>query len=115
MGQMTIGEKIGQLSLFSSGWDVTGPVLSGNYKDLIKEGRAGNILNAYTVDYVKELQRIAVEESRLHIPLLFGYDVIHGHRTIFPIPLAQSCSWDLEAIEKSDRIAATGFFLPWSI
>ena len=107
MGQMTIGEKIGQLSLFSSGWDVTGPVLSGNYKDLIKEGRAGNILNAYTVDYVKELQRIAVEESRLHIPLLFGYDVIHGHRTIFPIPLAQSCSWDLEAIEKSDRIAAT--------
>jgi beta-glucosidase len=59
------------------------------------------------VDYVRELQRIAVEESRLHIPLLFGYDVIHGHRTIFPIPLAQACSWDLESIERSDRIAAT--------
>jgi beta-glucosidase len=106
LSQMTIEEKIGQLSLFTSGWDVTGPVLSNNYKSLIKEGKAGNIFNAYTVDYVRELQKIAVGESRLHIPLLFGYDVIHGHRTIFPVPLAQACSWDLEAIEKSDHIAA---------
>jgi beta-glucosidase len=107
ISQMTIEEKIGQLSLFTSGWEVTGPSMSTNYRNLIREGRAGNVFNAFTVDYVKELQKIAVEETRLHIPLLFGYDVIHGHRTIFPIPLAQACSWNLEAIEKSDRIAAT--------
>jgi beta-glucosidase len=104
---MTLDEKIGQLSLFQSGWDVTGPVLETNYRKLIKEGKVGAIFNAYTVDYVRELQRMAVEESRLKIPLMFGYDVIHGHRTIFPIPLAQSCSWDLASIEKSERIAAT--------
>ena len=103
---MTIDEKVGQLSLFMSGWDVTGPILDNNYKKLIKEGRAGAIFNAYTVDYVRELQRMAVQESRLKIPLIFGFDVVHGHRTIFPIPLGQACSWDLEAIEKSERIAA---------
>ena len=103
---MTLDEKIGQLSLFSSDWDVTGPKLKDNYKKLIKEGKAGAILNAYTVDYIRSLQRIAVEDSRLKIPLIFGYDVVHGHRTIFPTPLAQSCSWDLYAIEESERIAA---------
>ncbi len=103
---MTLEEKIGQLSLFTSDWDVTGPSLNGNYKKLIKNGSVGAIFNAYTVDYVRELQRMAVEESRLKIPLIFGYDVIHGHRTIFPIPLAQACSWDMAAIEQSERIAA---------
>ncbi len=104
---MTRDEKIGQLALYTSDWAVTGPSMSDNYKDLIRQGKVGAIFNAYTVDYVESLQRIAVNETRLGIPLIFGYDVIHGHRTIFPIPLAQSCSWDLEAIEKSERIAAT--------
>jgi beta-glucosidase len=104
---MTLEEKIGQLSLFTSDWSSTGPTMRKDYIDLIRQGKAGSIFNAYTVDYVMSLQKIAVEETRLHIPLLFGYDVIHGHRTIFPIPLGQSASWDLEAIEKSERIAAT--------
>jgi len=104
--KMTLDEKLGQLSLFMSDWDVTGPKLNDNYRNLIREGKAGALLNAYTVDFVRELQRIAVEETRLKIPLLFGYDVIHGHRTIFPIPLGQSCTWDLAAIENADRIAA---------
>jgi beta-glucosidase len=104
---MTLDEKIGQLSLFTSDWSSTGPSIRKDYIELIRLGKAGSIFNAYTVDYVRSLQKVAVEESRLHIPLLFGYDVIHGHRTIFPIPLGQSASWDLEAIEKSERIAAT--------
>jgi beta-glucosidase len=104
--QMTLEEKIGQLTLLTSDWDVTGPTLNENYKALIKEGKVGAIFNAYTVDYVRELQRLSVEETRLKIPLLFGYDVIHGHRTIFPIPLGQSCSWNLELIEDAERISA---------
>ena len=106
LSQMTLDEKIGQLSLFASGWDVTGPTLNSNYQQLIKDGKVGAILNATTVDYVKTLQKMAVEESRLKIPLIFGYDVIHGYRTIFPIPLGQAASWDLNAIEKADQIAA---------
>jgi beta-glucosidase len=105
--QMTVEEKIGQLCLFQAEWDVTGPVMNDDFRKLIREGRAGAIFNAYTVDYVRELQRIAVEESRLKIPLLFGYDVIHGHRTIFPIPLGQACSWDLALIERAEQIAAS--------
>jgi len=105
--KMTLEEKIGQMSLFTSGWTVTGPVMSKDYRNYIRQGKAGAIFNAYTVDYVKDLQKIAVEETRLHIPLIFGYDVIHGHRTIFPVPLAQASSWDLDAIEASERIAAT--------
>lgn len=106
IGKMTLEEKIGQLTLFTSDWDVTGPTLRTDYQDLIREGKVGSIFNAFTVDYVRELQRMAVEESRLGIPLMFGYDVIHGHRTIFPIPLGQAASWDLDAIEESERIAA---------
>lgn len=104
---MTLEEKIGQLTLFTSNWSSTGPAMAKDNIELIKKGKVGGIFNAYTVDYVKSLQKIAVEETRLHIPLLFGYDVIHGHRTIFPIPLAQASSWDLAAIERADRIAAT--------
>ena len=103
---MTLEEKIGQLSLFTSDWSSTGPSMRKDYIELIRQGKAGNIFNAYTVDYVRELQRIAVEETRLHIPLLFGYDVIHGHRTIFPVPLGQASSWDTAAIRKAERIAA---------
>lgn len=103
---MTVEEKLGQLTLYTSGWDVTGPTLNENYKNDVKAGRCGNLFNAHTVKYNRELQRIAVEETRLKIPLLFGYDVIHGHRTIFPIPLGEAASWDLESIEKSARCAA---------
>ncbi len=103
---MTLDEKIGQLSLYSSSWDVTGPVMPQDYWQLIKDGKVGGIFNAYTVDYVRSLQEVAVEKSRLKIPLLFGYDVIHGHRTIFPIPLAQASSWDTLFIKRSDSIAA---------
>lgn len=106
MKLMTVEEKIGQMTLFTSDWDVTGPTMKSNYKEDIRSGKVGNIFNAYTVKYNRELQRIAVEETRMHIPLIFGYDVIHGHRTIFPIPLGESCSWDLEAMERSARIAA---------
>jgi len=104
--KMTLEEKIGQISLFTSDWSTTGPSMRNDYIDLIKQGKAGSVFNAFTVDFVKELQRIAVEETRLHIPLLFGYDVIHGHRTIFPIPLGQASTWDTTMIEKAERIAA---------
>jgi len=93
--------------LYTSDWDVTGPSIKGDYMNDIRKGRCGNIFNAYTVDYTRKLQKIAVEESRMKIPLLFGYDVIHGHKTIFPIPLGESSSWDLRAIEKSARVSAT--------
>lgn len=103
---MTIEEKIGQLSLFTSDWDVTGPTMRKEYKDDIRKGKAGNIFNAHTAKYNRELQRLAVEETRLKIPLLFGYDVIHGYKTIFPIPLGEAASWDLAAMEKTASVAA---------
>ncbi|MDP4186618.1 MAG: glycoside hydrolase family 3 N-terminal domain-containing protein [Bacteroidota bacterium] len=103
---MTLDEKVGQLNLLTSDWSVTGPSINKNYFNLIKEGKVGAIFNAYTVDYITRLQKAAVENTRLHIPLFFGYDVIHGHRTIFPIPLGQAASWDLDMIEQSERIAA---------
>ncbi len=104
--KMTLEEKIGQMTLFTSGWDVTGPVLNENYKQDILAGNCGNIFNAHTVSYNLALQKMAVEETRLGIPLLFGYDVIHGYKTIFPIPLAEACSWDLDLINKSAALAA---------
>jgi len=103
---MTLDEKIGQMVLLSSDWDVTGPSLKKGYLDDIRKGNCGNIFNAHTAAYTRKLQKIAVEESRLGIPLLFGYDVIHGHKTIFPISLGESSSWDLAAIEKSARVSA---------
>ena len=103
---MTLQEKLGQLTLFTSDWDVTGPTMRDEYLEDIRAGRCGNIFNAHTVAYNKGLQRIAVEETRLGIPMLFGYDVVHGHRTIFPIPLAEACSWNLELMEKSAALSA---------
>ncbi|MCB0653992.1 MAG: glycosyl hydrolase, partial [Saprospiraceae bacterium] len=103
---MTLDEKIGQLTLFTSDWVVTGPTMRDSYKEDIKSGRVGSIFNAHTADYTCELQRISVEETRLGIPLLFGYDVIHGYKTIFPISLGEAASWDLKSIEKSARVAA---------
>jgi len=103
---MTLEEKIGQLTLFTSFHDVTGPFMRPEYIEDIRAGRVGAIFNAFGVEYTRKLQQIAVEETRLGIPLLFGYDVVHGHRTIFPIPLGEAASWDLEYIEKASRIAA---------
>ncbi|MBO4476180.1 MAG: glycoside hydrolase family 3 C-terminal domain-containing protein, partial [Bacteroidales bacterium] len=103
---MTLEEKVGQTVLFTSDWTVTGPSMREGYLDDIRSGRCGNIFNAYTAEYTRKLQEIAVNETRLGIPLLFGYDVIHGFRTIFPINLGMSASWDIEAIEESARIAA---------
>lgn len=106
--RMTLEEKIGQTVLYTSGYDViTGPTVDPDYKEYLKKGMVGGIFNAVGADYTRSLQKIAVEETRLGIPLIFGYDVIHGQRTIFPIPLAESCSWDLEAMERSARIAAS--------
>ena len=103
---MTLDEKIGQLVLYTSDWDVTGPSIRDGYVDDIRAGKCGNIFNAYTAEYTRKLQEIAVNETRLGIPLLFGYDVIHGFRTIFPINLGISASWDPELIRESARIAA---------
>ncbi len=106
MREMTLEEKLGQLTLYTSDWDVTGPTMRDDYKEEIRSGRCGNIFNAHTAAYNMSLQKIAVEETRLGIPLLFGYDVIHGHKTIFPIPLAEACSWNLELMKESSRLAA---------
>ena len=84
IAKMTLEEKIGQMVLFTSDWDVTGPTLRTTYLDDIRAGKAGAVFNAYTVEYNRKLQKIAVEETRLGIPLLFGYDVFHGHRTCCP-------------------------------
>lgn len=104
--QMTIEEKAGQLSLFTNDWNDSGDMIQDQYVELIKDGKVGGIFNAHGAAYTRKLQEMAVNESRLGIPLLFGFDVIHGHHTIFPVPLAESSSWDLEAIERSARIAA---------
>lgn len=106
MSKMTLEEKIGQLNLVSVGFDVTGPIVSQNVEEKIKKGLVGGVFNTFTPVAVRKLQEMAVQNTRLKIPLLFGYDVIHGHRTIFPIPLGLSASWDLATIEKSARIAA---------
>jgi len=106
MAKMTLQEKIGQLTLLTSDWESTGPTMREGYQQDIAAGRVGAIFNAYTAKYTRELQQMAVEGTRLKIPLLFGYDVIHGHRTIFPISLGEAASWDMEAIEKSARVSA---------
>ena len=105
--RMTLDEKIGQLTLFSSDWTITGPSIRDNYREDIEAGRVGAMFNAFTADFTRSLQKLAVEETRLGIPLLFGYDVVHGHRTIFPISVGEAASWDLPAIENAARIAAT--------
>ena len=106
MSKMTLKEKIGQLNLPVTGDIVTGQARSSNIADKIRHGEVGGIFNLKGVDKIREVQKIAVEQSRLHIPLLFGMDVIHGYETVFPIPLALSCSWDMKGIEHSARIAA---------
>ncbi|RPF72170.1 beta-glucosidase BglX [Aurantiacibacter spongiae] len=107
MARMTLTEKIGQLNVLTSDWESTGPSMRDTYVEDIRAGRVGAIFNAYTADYTRELQRLAVEETRLGIPLMFGYDVIHGHRTIFPISLGEAASWDMDAIRNAARVSAT--------
>lgn len=106
MGKMTLDEKIGQLNLSGAGDITTGETTSSDIHQKIREGKVGGLLNIKSVSKIRAVQKIAVEESRLKIPLLFGMDVIHGYQTIFPIPLGLSCSWDLKLIEQSARIAA---------
>lgn len=106
MGKMTLQEKIGQLNLPVSGEIVTGQAKSSDVAGKIRKGQVGGFFNVKGVENIREVQKIAVEQSRLKIPLLFGMDVIHGYETVFPIPLALSCSWDMEAIKESACIAA---------
>ncbi|MFT7052277.1 MAG: beta-glucosidase [Psychroserpens sp.] len=111
MALMTLDEKVGQMNLYNGFWDVTGPVpKEGSEKtkyDHLRKGWVGGMLNVKGVKNVREVQKIAVEETRLGIPLIIGFDVIHGYKTLSPIPLAEAASWDLVAIEKSARNAAT--------
>ena len=106
MSRMTLQEKIGQLNLQVAGDITTGQAQDTQVAGLVKEGKMGGVFNLKGVEKIKALQKIAVEQSRLGIPLLVGMDVIHGYETIFPIPFALSCSWDLAAIEEAARIAA---------
>jgi beta-glucosidase len=107
MAKMTLEEKLGQLNLPASSDFVTGAVSSSDIADKVKAGKVGGVFNIRSVTKIKELQQFAVNNSRLHIPLLFGMDVIHGYRTIFPIPLGMSATWDMQLVEESARIAAS--------
>ncbi len=108
LAKMTLAEKIGQLNQYNGDWEATGPLTKdvGNKLDEIRQGRVGAVLNIMGTVHTKTFQDAAMQ-SRLKIPLLFGQDVIHGYRITFPIPLAEACSWDVDAIEKAERIAAT--------
>ncbi|NNV56168.1 beta-glucosidase BglX [Limnovirga soli] len=107
MAKMTVDEKIGQLNLVTPGGAVTGSVVSSDVDSKIRKGAVGGLFGITGPAKIRSIQEIAVNNSRLHIPLIFGLDVIHGHQTTFPIPLALSCSWDMPLIERSARIAAT--------
>ena len=107
LNQMTLDEKIGQLNLIAGDNIITGQLQTSDLALKVKSGLAGGIFNLKGMESIKAMQEMAVKETRLGIPLLFGMDVIHGYETIFPIPLAMSCTWDLNSIEQSARIAAT--------
>jgi beta-glucosidase len=106
MAKMTVEEKIAQLVQFTSDGTVTGPKGGDNFIEEIKRGNVGSILNATGVEYTRKLQKLNLDNSRLKIPLLFGYDVIHGYRTIFPITLGETASWDLDVAKRSSEVAA---------
>ncbi len=106
MSKMTLQEKIGQLNLPVTGDIVTGQAKSSNVAEKIKKGEVGGLFNLKGVDKIREVQKVAVEQSRLKIPLIFGMDVIHGYETVFPIPLSLSWTWNMDAIRQSARIAA---------
>jgi beta-glucosidase len=107
MAKMTLDEKLGQLNLPGAGDITTGQARSSDIAKKIAAGKVGGLFNIKSVAKIREVQKIAVEQSRLKIPLIFGMDVIHGYETEFPIPLGLSCSWDMAEIQKSARIAAT--------
>jgi len=106
---MTLEEKVGQMIQYNGSWDLTGPASDTGNKhkeERLKKGLVGSMLNVLSIEATEKAQRLTMENSRIKIPLLFGYDVIHGYRTIFPVPLAETASWDMEAAEQSARIAA---------
>jgi beta-glucosidase len=107
LAAMTLAEKLGQLTMTAAGYAVTGPVIAGDSTESIRNGTLGNLLNMVGADHCHEMQRLAVEGSRLGIPLLIGLDVIHGHRTLFPMPLAEAAAFDPEAWALTAREAAT--------
>jgi beta-glucosidase len=106
MVKMTLEEKLGQINLPGAGDITTGQASSSDIGKKIREGKVGGLFNIKSVEKIKAVQKVAVEESRLKIPLIFGMDVIHGYQTVFPIPLGLSCTWDMNLIEESARIAA---------
>lgn len=106
MQRMTLPEKIGQLNLPSVGFDVTGPTPSKGTEEKLKKGLVGGVFNTFTPNAVRKLQEMAMKQTRMKIPLLFGYDVIHGHRTIFPVNLGLAASWNPSLIENTARAAA---------
>src|SRR5271170_8282959 len=116
---MTLAEKLGQLTMTASGYAVTGPVIAGDSTAAIKDGTIGNLLNMVGSAHVREMQRLAVEESRLGIPLLIGFDVVHGHRILFPIPLGEASlfdpeTWALTARESAKEAAAEGLAMTFA-
>jgi beta-glucosidase len=119
IGRMTLPEKLGQLTMTACGQAVTGPTIAGDSTEAIKSGAIGNLLNIVGAENVDEMQRLAVKESRLGIPLLIGYDVIHGHRILFPIPLGETAAfdpevWALSARESAKEAAADGLAMTFS-
>src|SRR6202158_5273427 len=116
---MTLAEKLGQLTMTASSYAVTWPIIAGDSTDAIKAGTIGNLLNMVGAAHVRELQRLAVEESRLGIPLLIGLDVVHGYRTLFPIPLGEEAAldphlWPLTAREAAKEAAADGLTMTFA-
>src|SRR6476620_9771762 len=107
MKKMTLDEKLGQLNLPGAGDITTGQASNSDIATKIMQGKVGGLFNIKGVDKIRDVQKVAVEQSRLKIPLIFGMDVIHGYQTTFPIPLGLACTWALAAIERSARIAAT--------
>jgi beta-glucosidase len=119
IGQMTLAEKLGQLTMTASSYAVTGPVIAGDSTAAIKAGTIGNLLNMVGAAHVREMQRLAVEESRLGIPLLIGFDVVHGHRILFPIPLGEAAlfdpaTWILTARESAKEASAEGLAMTFA-
>src|ERR1700682_5927236 len=119
IGAMTLAEKLGQLTMTASSYAGTGPVIAGDATDAIKAGTIGNLLNMVGAAHVREMQRLAVEESRLGIPLLIGFDVVHGHRTLFPVPLGEAAlfdpdTWALTAREAAKEAAADGLAMTFA-
>ncbi|MDX1531257.1 MAG: glycoside hydrolase family 3 N-terminal domain-containing protein, partial [Rhodothermales bacterium] len=106
LAEMTVEEKLGQLTQYTGRWSVTGPTVPQGGEAEVRAGRVGSFLNLVGAEPTRRVQEMAVEESRLGIPIIFGHDVIHGFRTIFPVPLAETASWNLEGAEAAARIAA---------